>query len=108
MLAATVPEFARYSDKFLEVYAISAASASRNYELIVETIMNHPHIPLDQKVKLVIQHENARVENCLKMQEKVVEGMKVVGGVAIRLVLNTLVKKSGRNSRSLGANLLRR
>lgn len=78
----------------------------------METLMNCPEIPLDQKVKLVIQYENARVENRLKMQEKVVGGMKVVGGVAIScaslLVLNTLVKESGRNSRSLRANLFRR
>lgn len=53
-----------------------------------------------------------RVENCLRIQDKVIDGIKVVGGTAIGcaglVVMNTVIKENGKTSRSLVANLFGR
>ena len=74
--------------------------------------MDSSECTIDQRVELVERYENMRAENRLRIQDKVIDGIKVVGGTAIGcaglVVMNTVIKENGKTSRSLVANLFGR
>lgn len=119
---AAVPEFCKYSDTFLqlfsEVVTVAERSSSKDYELIVEAVLDS-QMGIEQKVEYVVFIERERAENRNSMVKGILGSagkMILMGGGCLIAntmtkelgsVLKTYIKEQGKTSRSLAANLLK-
>ena len=111
-LSGTIPMICECSEKISEKYIGLAEKRVQNDGAVLKAIMDNSKCTIDQRVELVGRYENMCVENRLRIQDKVIDGIKVVGGTAIGcaglVVMNTVIKENGKTSRSLAANLFGR
>lgn len=90
-LNALGPAFANISTQYMkmlnEVVQVSLQSSCKNYELIVEAIVNDPTASLDEKVEHVSRLEKERAKNQNKLIKTVSGGVAalatIVGGVIV-------------------------